>query len=146
MLFRSVEGTVGITVDNLSGGHHVNSFSLVDLAAVGEVLGTSADGDQRHGHHQSQYQRKELLHSGFSSFKDLAVKSRHVFANVIRSAVSGAHTVASRNPYLCRNRLSIRRSQAQFKGKNPRCLSFLEPFNSIEKRHTTLPMSHVLPS
>ena len=62
-----VEGTVGITVDNLSGGHHVNSFSVLNLAAVGEVLGTSADGDQRHGHHQSQYQRKELLH-GVSSF------------------------------------------------------------------------------
>ena len=62
-----VEGTVGITVDNLSGGHHVNSFSVLDLAAVSEVLGTSADGDQRHGHHQSQYQRKELLH-GVSSF------------------------------------------------------------------------------
>ena len=62
-----VEGTVGITVDDLHGGHHVDSFRIVDLGAVGEVLGTSADGDQRHGHHQSQYQRKELLH-GISSF------------------------------------------------------------------------------
>ena len=62
-----IEGTVGIAVDDLCLGQHVNSFSVVDLAAVREVLGTSADGDQRHGHHQSQYQRKELLH-GISSF------------------------------------------------------------------------------
>ena len=62
-----VEGTVGITVDYLRGGHHVNSFFVGDLAVIGEVLGTGADSDQRHGHHQSQYQRKELLH-GVSSF------------------------------------------------------------------------------
>ena len=31
------------------------------------ILGPGADSDQRHGHHQSQYQRKELLH-GVSSF------------------------------------------------------------------------------
>ena len=61
------EVTFGIAVDDLHGGHHVDSFRIVDLAAVGEVLGTGRDGDQRHGHHQSQYQRKELLH-GVSSF------------------------------------------------------------------------------
>ena len=61
------EVTFGIAVDDLHGGHHVDSFRIRDLAAVGEVLGTSRDGDQRHGHHQSQYQRKELLH-GVSSF------------------------------------------------------------------------------
>ena len=65
--------TVGIAVDDLCLGQHVNSFSVVDLAAVREVLGTSADGDQRHGHHQSQYQRKELLH-GISSL----IKCRNI--------------------------------------------------------------------
>ena len=63
------EVTFGIAVDDLCGGHHGNSFVISDLAAVGEVLGTSADGDQRHGHHQSQYQRKELLHGVSSLIK-----------------------------------------------------------------------------
>ena len=66
-----LETTVGITVDNSHFGHHVDSFFISDIAnlvAVVEVLGASADGDQRHGHHQSQNQRKELLHGGFSSF------------------------------------------------------------------------------
>ena len=62
-----IEGTIGVTIDDLHGGHHVDSFSVLNLGAVGEVLGTGRDGDQRHGHHQSQYQRKELLH-GVSSF------------------------------------------------------------------------------
>ena len=61
------EVTFGIAVDDLHGGHHVDSFFVGNLAAVGEVLGAGRDGDQRHGHHQSQYQRKELLH-GVSSF------------------------------------------------------------------------------
>ena len=61
------EVTFGIAVDDLRGGHHVNSFFVGDGAVIGEVLGTGADSDQRHGHHQSQYQRKELLH-GVSSF------------------------------------------------------------------------------
>ena len=64
-----IEGTVGITVDDLHGGHHGNSFVISNLAVVGEVLGTSRDGDQRHGHHQSQYQRKELLHGVSSLIK-----------------------------------------------------------------------------
>ena len=64
-----IEGTIGVTIDDLHGGHHVNSFFVSDLAAVGEVLGTSRDGDQRHGHHQSQYQRKELLHGVSSLIK-----------------------------------------------------------------------------
>ena len=66
-----LEITIGITVDNSHFGHHVDSFFISDIAnlvAVVEVLGASADGDQRHGHHQSQNQRKELLHGGFSSF------------------------------------------------------------------------------
>ena len=62
-----IEGAIGITTDDAQGGHHFDSFFIVDLAVVGEVLGASADGDQRHGHHQSQNQRKELLH-GVSSF------------------------------------------------------------------------------
>ena len=63
------EVTFGIAVDDLHGGHHVDSFSVLDLGAVGEVLGTGRDGDQRHGHHQSQYQRKELLHGVSSLIK-----------------------------------------------------------------------------
>ena len=62
-----IEGTIGVTIDDLHGGHHVDSFSVLNLGAVAEVLSTGRDGDQRHGHHQSQYQRKELLH-GVSSF------------------------------------------------------------------------------
>ena len=61
------EVTFGITGDDIHSGHHVDSFFVLDLGAVAEVLGTGRDGDQRHGHHQSQYQRKELLH-GVSSF------------------------------------------------------------------------------
>ena len=61
------EVAVGITVDNTQGRDHIHSFFVGDLAVVREVLGAGADGDQRHGHHQSQYQRKELLH-GVSSF------------------------------------------------------------------------------
>ena len=62
-----VEGTVGVTIDDVQRGHHVNSFFIGDLAVVREVLGASADGDQRHGHRQSQNQRKELLHGDVSS-------------------------------------------------------------------------------
>ena len=61
------EVTFGITGDDIHSGHHVDSFFVLDLGAVAEVLSTGRDGDQRHGHHQSQYQRKELLH-GVSSF------------------------------------------------------------------------------
>ena len=63
------EVTFGIAVDDLCGGHHGNGFIISDLVVVGEVLGTSRDGDQRHGHHQSQYQRKELLHGVSSLIK-----------------------------------------------------------------------------
>ena len=59
------EVAVGITVDNTQGRDHIHSFFVGDLAVVREVLGAGADGDQRHGHHQSKHQRKELLHLGF---------------------------------------------------------------------------------
>ena len=60
-----IEGAVSIAADDADGGHHVDSFSIVDGAVIGEVLGAGADGDQRHGHNQSQNQRKELLHGVF---------------------------------------------------------------------------------
>ena len=59
------EGAIGVTVDDIDGGHHVDSFFVGDGAVVLEVRGASRDGDQRHGHHQSQNQRKELLHGLF---------------------------------------------------------------------------------
>ena len=59
------EVAVGITVDNTQGRDHIHSFFVGDLAVVREVLGARADSDQRHGHHQSKHQRKELLHLGF---------------------------------------------------------------------------------
>ena len=62
------EVAAGITVDNAQSRDHVYSFFVGDAAVVREVLGAGADGDQRHGHHQSKHQRKELLHSDFSSF------------------------------------------------------------------------------
>ncbi|MPM75457.1 hypothetical protein SDC9_122450 [bioreactor metagenome] len=48
-----------------------NCFLVLNFTLVGEVLvlgGAGANGDQRHGHNQRHYQRKELLH-GFSSLK-----------------------------------------------------------------------------
>ena len=66
-----LEITIGITVDDLQCGHDVDGLSIriaADVIAVAEVLGAGADGDQRHGHHQSKHQRKELLHWDFSSF------------------------------------------------------------------------------
>ena len=63
-----VEGAVFVAVNDPHGGHHVNSFFVLNLAVVREVLGTGRDSDQRHGHRQSQNQRKELLHGIFSSF------------------------------------------------------------------------------
>ena len=59
------EVAAGITVDNTQSRDHIHSFLVGDLAVVREVLGAGADGDQRHGHHQSKHQRKELLHLGF---------------------------------------------------------------------------------
>ena len=59
------EVAAGITVDNAQSRDHIHSFFVGDLAVVREVLGAGADGDQRHGHHQSKHQRKELLHLGF---------------------------------------------------------------------------------
>ncbi|CAN3973695.1 tryptophan--tRNA ligase, partial [Dysosmobacter welbionis] len=70
------EVAVGITVDNTQGRDHIHSFFVGDLAVVREVLGAGADGDQRHGHHQSKHQRKELLHWDFSSFKKFAVRRK----------------------------------------------------------------------
>ena len=69
-----LEGTVGITVDDLHSGQHGDGFVIVDFVSVREVLGAGADGDQRHGHNQSQNQRKELLHVVFSSFKIFAIR------------------------------------------------------------------------
>ena len=66
-----LESTAGIAVDDSHFGHHVDSFRIgfaAEVFAVCEVLGTGADSDQRHGHHQSKHQRKELLHWDFSSF------------------------------------------------------------------------------
>ena len=62
-----IEAAVGVTVDNPNGGDHVNSFRILDLAVVREVLGAGADGEQRQRHHQRQSQRKELLHGDVSS-------------------------------------------------------------------------------
>ena len=39
-----------------------NSFGISNVGVVAEVLGASADGDQRHGHNQSQCQCQELFH------------------------------------------------------------------------------------
>ena len=63
-----IESAVFVALNNAQSGHHVNSFFVLDLAVVREVLGTGRDSDQRHGHRQSQNQRKELLHGIFSSF------------------------------------------------------------------------------
>ena len=70
-----LEGTVGITVDDLHSGQHGDGFVIVDFVSIREVLGAGADGDQRHGHNQSQNQRKELLHVVFSSFKIFAKRA-----------------------------------------------------------------------
>ena len=67
--FSGLEVAAGITVDNADAADDVDSFLVGDAAVITEVLGAGADGDQRHGHHQSQYQRKELLHWVFTSFK-----------------------------------------------------------------------------
>ena len=56
------EAAVTVAVHDPQCGDDVNGFFVIDVAVVVEVLGTCADGDQRHGHHQSQHQRKELLH------------------------------------------------------------------------------------
>ena len=65
--FSGLEVAAGITVDNADAADDVDSFLVGDAAVITEVLGAGADGDQRHGHHQSQYQRKELLHWVFTS-------------------------------------------------------------------------------
>ena len=56
------EAAVTVAVHNPQSGDDVNGFFVIDVAVVVEVLGTGADGNQRHGHHQSEHQRKELLH------------------------------------------------------------------------------------
>ena len=64
----SAAGKSVLPIDNAQLGDHVNSGFVVNVAVIREVLGAGADGDQGHGHHQSKHQRKELLHSDFSSF------------------------------------------------------------------------------
>ena len=56
------EGVIAVTVHDPQCGDHVDSFFVIDVAVIGEVHSARADSDQRHGHHQSEHQRKELLH------------------------------------------------------------------------------------
>ena len=69
-----LEGAVFVTVDNSHFGDHGDGFVISDVGVILELLGAGADSDQRHGHHQSQNQRKELLH-GVSSFKIFAKRA-----------------------------------------------------------------------
>ena len=85
-----IEGAVSIAANDANCGHHVDSFFIIDRSVIGEVLGTGADGDQRHGHNQSQNQRKELLHSGFPPFK-FSGNYRHLCQNFGPSGVHPAH-------------------------------------------------------
>ncbi|MPM63218.1 hypothetical protein SDC9_110098 [bioreactor metagenome] len=66
-----LKGTVLIAGDNAQLIEDRDCFLVLNLRLVAEILvlgGTGTDGDQRHGHNQSQNQRKELFH-GFASFK-----------------------------------------------------------------------------
>ncbi|CAN4027948.1 DUF2953 domain-containing protein, partial [Dysosmobacter welbionis] len=92
------EVAVGITVDNTQGRDHIHSFFVGDLAVVREVLGAGADGDQRHGHHQSKHQRKELLHWDFSSFKKFAVRRKTPGGSGIRVGASQPTCVGLHQP------------------------------------------------
>src|SRR5699024_9692116 len=56
------EGVIAVTVHDPQCGDHVDSFFVIDVAVIREVHSARADGDQGHGHHQSEHQRKELLH------------------------------------------------------------------------------------
>ena len=101
-----LEGAVSVTIDDTDCGHHVDSFLIGDAVIIREVRGTSADGDQRHGHNQSQYQRKELLHLGFPPFEFTGFPALMLWS-IIFLRSPGAHTVASQYPYLYR--LSVER-------------------------------------
>ena len=59
------ERAILVTGNDTDLVEELNGLFVLDAVHIGEVLelgGTSADGDQRHGHDQSQHQRKELLH------------------------------------------------------------------------------------
>ena len=76
------ERVVTVAVHDPQSGDDVNGFFVTDVAVVVEVRGAGADGDQRHGHDQSQHQRKELLHLVCTSLQFCRPKRRPALGEI----------------------------------------------------------------
>ena len=96
-----LEVAARVTINNFDGGDHVDGFFVGDVTVVRELLGAGVDRDERHHHDQRQHQRKELSHLGLPPFR-IWRGCRQFFVKASDRPPPGAHTVASRNPYLLR--------------------------------------------